>query len=168
MRFRFSFGVVRCAVLLLAFVSLVIFHVWPSRTGVLRVRIASDTCVRRGSGVFLLNVTGKDELLIGSELVERGSLASRLSEIYATRSERVLYHSADGNVPFHNIADVIDAVQQVTDACLRLVPLPEALRNSAADHLNIEVRLLTPGAVNMPCHENCYNWGKEGVHWPFE
>jgi hypothetical protein len=113
---------------------------------------------------MMLDVSANDELRINSEPVEKGTLARRLSEIYRTRNERVLYLSGDDNVSFQGIVDIIETGQESKRGSgLGDLPVPEALRSPVADNLGIEVRLTTRGAVNAACSEDCYNWGKHGV-----
>jgi hypothetical protein len=110
----------------------------------------------------MLKITGEGGLLLERRAVEKDGLAGELSDTYGTGSDSVLYFAAAESVPFQSIAEVIDTVQQATQT--HDPPWPEALRNSAADNLNIELRLVTPGAVNTPCHGQSYNWWKEGLH----
>jgi len=159
MRRRVLFKAAPRAVLLLVLVILVGSHVRLRHATGFRVRIASDTCECRAAAL-LLQVSAKG-LLWGPEVLRQSALANRLSEIYATLPEPVLYLSGDDSVSFQRVADVIAAVQQTQQTQIGLVPLPEALRRN----LNIEIRLVTPGAVNMPCPEDCYNWGKREVRW---
>ena len=157
MQRRLLFNAAPRAVLLLVLAILVGSHVPPRHATGFRVRIASDTCECRGAAL-LLHVSAKG-LLWGPGVLKQSALANRLSEIYGTLPEPVLYLSGDDNVPFQKVVDVIATVQQSEQTQIGLVPLPEALRRN----LNIEIRLVTPGAVNMPCPEHCYNWGKREV-----
>ena len=150
------------AVLVLILVLLVGLRLWPRHSRGFRVRIASDTCVGFRSGIEVLRITGEGRLLLDGGAVGIDALASELSDIYGAGSRRVMFFAAEDNVPFQRIAEVIDVVQQATQT--RVPPLPEALRNSAADNLNIELRLVSPGAVNTPCNRDSYNWWKEGLH----
>ena len=148
------------AVLVLLLALLIGLRVWPRHAMGLRVRIASDTCGGFPSCIAPLTVTGDGGLLLGGEAVGMDGLVSDLSGSYGSRSKSVLYFAAADNVPFQRIAEVIDALQNATPS--HVPPLPEALRNSAADNLNIELVLVTPGAVNVPCHDGSYNWWKQG------
>jgi len=95
--------------------------------------------------------------------VGRSALASRLADIYGSRPERILYLSADGNLAFQEVVDLMEIVQQAkhtrpSQIQVQGIPLPEALQNQPGDNLNIEVRLVTPGAVTTRCRNGCYNW----------
>jgi hypothetical protein len=96
------------------------------------------------------------------------ALNRRLSGTCGTRYEGVLYLVGDENASYQNIIDAIAAVPFIKRAPLtQFFPIPEALRTPDPDIPNIEIRLVTRGAVNSPCPEDCYNWGKLGVlHFP--
>ncbi len=151
------------AVLLLVLVFLVGLRLWRRHPTGLRVRAAQDICDCGRSDTILLHESGKGKLSIGRQQVGRSALAGRLADIYGSWPVRVLYLSADGNLAFQEVADVMEIVQQATQTRrsqiqVQGIPLPEALQNQLGDNLNIEVRLVTPGAVTKPCRNGCYNW----------
>ena len=162
---KLLYNVIPRVFLLLVLILLATSRVWLKHSSGLRVRITPNTCACQDAArIIMLDVSANDELRINSELVEKGTLARRLSEIYGTRNERVLYLSGDDNVSFQGIVNVIETVQESKRGPDRWdLPVPEALRSPAADNLGIEVRLMTRGAVISGCPENCYNWGKHGV-----
>jgi biopolymer transport protein ExbD len=86
----------------------------------------------------LLHVTNAGRLFINDEEEDRRNLAHRLSEIYSVREQRTLDLLADGGLSFQNVADVIDMVAG-------------AESNMKTGPLNIDVRLITPAAINSGC-----------------
>jgi hypothetical protein len=130
------------------------------QTGV-PIRVASDTCFCGDLGdqvIFLHISTGR--LSINSQEVDRRSLAGRLAEIYRTRAEKVLYLSADDDVPFQVVADVVDIVQHLPGGTELGVPLPKGLKGTGGN-MNVLVELVTRHAVDTPCHANCFNLAKQ-------
>ena len=92
------------------------------------------------------------------------TLAHHLSDIYSTRAERVLYLKADDDVPFQRVVETIETIQySKIKVYPETVPLPKELRNEITENLDIDIRLVTPGAVEMTCPKDCYNWGKHGL-----
>jgi biopolymer transport protein ExbD len=163
MRRRGLFNAATRAVLMLVLVFLVGLCLWRRHPTGFRVGAAQDTCDCGRSDTILLHASGKGKLSIGRQQVGRSALASRLADIYGSRREHVLYLSADSNLAFQEVADVIEIVQQAKQTRssqfhVHEIPLPEALQNQPGDNLNIGVRLVTPGAVTIPCRDGCYNW----------
>jgi hypothetical protein len=74
--------------------------------------------------------------------------------IYSAR-RHVVYLSADDSVPFQKVVEVIDAVQAATQPHKTLGPVPEGLGKIRPDNLDLEIRLVTPGSANKPCHNDC-------------
>ena len=88
--------------------------------------------------VTILHVTNAGKLFINDEEEDRRNLAHRLSEIYSVREQRTLDLLADKELSFQNVADVIDMVAGA-DSNMKTGPL------------NIEVRLITPAAIDAGC-----------------
>jgi biopolymer transport protein ExbD len=86
---------------------------------------------------IILRVAKGNELFLNNEKEEWGSLAGRLSEIYAMRAHHTLYFTADHDASFQTVADAIAIAENVT-----------GLRSEGS--LKIEVRLITPGAPKSP------------------
>jgi hypothetical protein len=80
--------------------------------------------------IVVLHIRHTGALAIDSELVPDGQLAGRLHEIYGTGGEGFLYLFPEIDTPAQRIADVIDVVQRLH-----------------SDKINIEVRLVTTGAL---------------------
>ena len=53
----------------------------------------------------------------------------------------------------HHLSDIYSTRAERVRACL--APGPGAV--------DIDIRLVTPGAVEMTCPKDCYNWGKHGL-----
>ncbi len=88
----------------------------------------------------------------------------RLTAIYGTQYAGVLYFLGDENASYQNVIDAIAPVPYFKRTPQRqFLPIPEELRTPDPDAPNIEIQLVTRGAVNSPCAEGCYNWGKLGV-----
>ncbi len=92
------------------------------------IRVASDACVCSdlGDRAVFLHISS-NRLSINSQGVDRRSLAVRLAEIYRTRAEKVLYLSADNDVSFQVVADIVDIAQHLPDGTALGVPLPQGL-----------------------------------------
>ena len=86
----------------------------------------------------MLHVTNAGRLFINDEEEEWGNLAGRLSEIYSVRAYRKLDLLVDKELSFQTVADVIDIVAGAENP-------------ARTEPLNIEVRLITPGALNDGC-----------------
>jgi biopolymer transport protein ExbD len=56
----------------------------------------------------------------------RGDFANRLRVIYSTRSERTLFLMADSNLPFQNVAEIIDTAETVADRVAIVTPRVES------------------------------------------
>jgi len=162
MKRRIMYNAVPRVAMLLVLIFLVIFHAWPKHSSGFRVRVAPNTCACPDASIIEAHVSANGELLINSQPKERAALTRLLTDIYGTRYEGVLYVSGDDNVSYQRVIEVIEAVPQVKRAPPRTdLLIPEALRTPARDALNIEIQLITPGVVNTPCPEGCYNWAKQ-------
>jgi hypothetical protein len=103
---------------------------------------------------LVLQVSSGGELSMNQNAVEKSALAIRLSQIYRTRDDAILYLNADENASYQQVIDVIDVVQQLRKPAPRIdVPIPEELRTRRPDVPAIEIRLVTRGVVNNPCPE---------------
>lgn len=115
----------------LAFIVQVYMPFSPARTpkgldtGIAPVRCGSDTSDR----LIVLHISDSGRIFVNLEEQDWSNLPSRLSDIYSRRAHRVLYLSADDEVPFQTVADSIDIVNS----------------------LDITVLLITPTAMNAPC-----------------
>lgn len=58
----------------------------------------------------------------GVQETKRAELADRLRAIFRTRAERVLFLTADSNLPFQSVADVIDISESVVDFVAIVTP----------------------------------------------
>ena len=141
------------AVLLLVLVVLGTRHFWPRHRTGLRVRIAMDRC-DCSYVPKLLTVNRNGEIWMMSKRLEQRDLVIHLAMVYALR-QHVLYLLADESMPFQKVADVIDAVQGATQPHEAPGPVPEGLGKIRPDNLDIEIRLVTPGSANKPCHIDC-------------
>ena len=66
--------------------------------------------------LIVANVARKDHTsLNGGDSLNRGELESRLQELFATSAERLLFLEADGDVPFGDVAEVIDIAARHVD-----------------------------------------------------
>jgi biopolymer transport protein ExbD len=81
--------------------------------------------------VTILEMSKEKVLTINSKPVPRETLATRLSDIYRLRAERLLLVKADPNLSFQDVASIIDVV------------------NGSVE--NLYVTLVTPGAEKEPC-----------------
>jgi hypothetical protein len=130
------------------------------RTG-FPIRVASDTCFcgDLGDRVIFLHIS-TSRLSINFQEVDRRDLAGRLANIYRTRAEKVLYLSADDDVSFQVVADVVDIAQHLPDGTGLGVPLPQGLKETEGN-MNVLVELVTQRAVDGPCRANCFNLAKQ-------
>ncbi len=114
------------------------FEPYETPTG-LCVTLPPDHC-RLGlvEPPIVLRVTNDGKLFLNVEPEDRKGLAKRILEIYAARSDRVLYLQGDNQVPFQTIADAIDSTRS----------------SPAGGAMDITVRLITPQTQleNPLCH----------------
>jgi len=79
----------------------------------------SDWTYKNGESVkFDVTVLENSNVRIfddGVQETKRAELADRLRAIFRTRAERVLFLTADSNLPFQSVADVIDISESVVD-----------------------------------------------------
>jgi hypothetical protein len=125
------------------------------------IRVASDTCFcgDLGDRVIFLHISTRGLSINSAEVDQRG-LASRLVDIYRTRAEKVLYLSADDEVSFQVVADVVDIAQHLPDGTGLGVPLPHGLKETGGN-MNVFVELVTRRAEDSPCRANCFNLAKQ-------
>jgi biopolymer transport protein ExbD len=111
----------------------------PPRSIGLAVSLVSPRCEYvQNDQVTLLHVTNTGKLLINDEEQDWRNLASRLSEIYRVREHRTIDLIVDKELSFQTAADVIDMVAGAESA-------------AKTEPLDIEVRLITPDAINAGC-----------------
>ena len=111
----------------------------PHRTVGLAVNLVSTRCEYvQNDRVTVLHVTNAGRLFINDEEEDWGNLAGRLSEIYSVREYRTLDLLVDKDLSFQTVADVLDTVAG-------------AENTAGTEPLNIEVRLITPAALNAGC-----------------
>jgi hypothetical protein len=131
------------------------------------VQLAADTCscapyyisptylhLSKNGSVTLgpnsaIHASNTGDMTVGPLAVEASKLPSMLSETYAVRAERILYLSADSDVAFQTIADMIDVTQNLY------------FPHEPATRMNIQVRLITKDATDRNCRAECFNWVKE-------
>jgi len=74
--------------------------------------VPSPSGINRGNQAVVLEVLGgKDGVVtykLNQAIITRDSIAARLTEIYRTRENRVLFVKGDDQVAFNRIADVVD------------------------------------------------------------
>lgn len=138
-------------------------HAPSKHTKVFLIQIASDACICSpySDKTISLRLLSKGEMTINSEPVAQAQLASRLRAIYETRAERTIYLSADDAITFQYLINTIAAIQAIEEGNGEF-SLPKELRGSSVS-MNIQIKLLTPGAIDRPCPKNCFNWAKNGV-----
>jgi len=95
--------------------------------------------------LIVLHITDAGKLFLNQEHEDWTSLAGRLSAIYSLRKDRTLYLLADPGVPFQTVAHALDTVE---NAPATVAPQAVGLRK---DKLDINVRLVTPKALNAGC-----------------
>jgi hypothetical protein len=127
------------------------------------IQVATNTCAcyMDSPGIVVLHIYSKGGLAINSESVPNGQLAGRLREIYVVRAERVLYLFPENDTPSQRVAEVIDVVKHVRSDEANGIPVPRDLRTAPED-MNIQMRLVTSGALSAPCPKDCFNWGTQG------
>jgi biopolymer transport protein ExbD len=165
------YSAVSIAALLVIFALLLVIHRSPRHATGFRVHTAANTCgcYPDNYRVIVLYVSKGGKLSLNSEPILVGGLYNRLSEIYGTRAEKVLYLSADNDLSFQRVMDVIDTVEQQVQyqesETMERVPIPQKLRTAQTkkEYMYIRIRLVTPGAVKTPCPQGCFNWGKDGI-----
>ena len=135
------------------------------------VRISSDTCscqplvehpyVHLSADGSLtigpraaIHVSESGDMTVGTLSVQPAQAVTMLSLMYSLRPERILYISADDDVRFQAVADMLDRTH-------RLEYPPSTPTQPNREVMNVEVRLVTRGAVNAPCPTNCFNWVKQ-------
>ena len=140
-----AFGLIAAPVLAIAIMGCMTFSSFHTPTG-FYVELASARCeddvVDR---LIVLHITDADKLFLNQEQADWNTLADRLSEIYSMREHRTLYLLADSGVPFQTVARALDTVESA----------PATVGRQAVgrrmDRINIEVRLVTPTALNAGC-----------------
>jgi biopolymer transport protein ExbD len=111
----------------------------PPRPMGLAVRLVSPGCEHvQNDRITLLSVTNTGKVLINDEEQDWRNLSGRLSEIYRVREQRKIDLVVDKELSFQTAADAIDMVAGAESA-------------PKAEPLDIEVRLITPDAINAGC-----------------
>lgn len=150
------------AALLFNIVWFVVRHPWQPPKGY-AVRVASDTCSCQSSArVVHLHLAKDGSLIIGPEAVQATELTSLLSEIYAVRAERILYLSADSDVAFRRVAEVVDVTQNLEFP--QSYPEPPALKHGRS--MRVQLRLITKSSIDATCAAECFNWIKQPLVFP--
>ena len=60
------------------------------------------------SRTFVVSVDAERRIKINQDQVDIRNLGARLEEIFKTRNDRVMFVKGDDNIPFANVANVID------------------------------------------------------------
>jgi len=108
----------------------------PHRTEGFGIDLISTRCEYvQNDRVTVVHVTNAGKLFINDEEEDWGNLAGRLSEIYSVREYRTLDLLVDKELSFQTVADVLDIVARAENTV-------------GKEPLNIEVRLITPDALN--------------------
>jgi hypothetical protein len=132
------------------------------------VQEATNTCACEmdSPGVVVLHIYSAGGLAINSESISKEQLAGRLTLIYGTRAERILYLFPENDTSVQRIAEIMGVVKRLRSAEPNEIPAPRELRTTPED-LNIQMRLVTSQALSAPCPKDCYNWGTQGFPvWP--
>jgi len=129
---KLPFAVIAAPVLVLLVAAWTPFANDHPATG-LAIDLASAPCDYYGADrLIVLHLTDAGKLLLNTQEEDWNSLAGRLSDVYSTRANRMLYLVADRRVPFQTVADAVDVVDNAV--------------TSTSMSLDITVRLITPGA----------------------
>ena len=154
------------ALVLIVSAVILVFAVRKSRryTAGFNVQLATNTCscYPDSPPILVLHISSRGRLVLNSEAVPDSQLADRLREIYGTRAERVLYLFPENNTPFQRFANVIDVVQHLRAGKLSELPVPRELQVKP-ENLNIQIRLVTTGALSAPCPKDCFNWATQDL-----
>jgi biopolymer transport protein ExbD len=135
---KLPFPVVAAPVLALSITAFMTFPSFNIPRGLL-VGLAPDRCASAVyERVIVLHITGAGKVLINTEEEDWSRLADRLSQIYSSRADRTLYLLADDEVRFQTVADAIDLANSTSFT-------------GTSDHLGINVKLITPAAMNTHC-----------------
>jgi biopolymer transport protein ExbD len=122
------------------------------------LRVASDTCYCNPLyRIIHLHLSKDGSLTIGPEAVQANKIATLLAEIYAVRAEHILYLSADVDVPFQNIAKIIDLTQDLQFPS----PVPDQSALKRVRPMSVEAKLVTKSSIDKNCPTGCSNWIKE-------
>lgn len=144
---------------------ILIFAVRKSRrqTARFNVQVATNTCFcyTDSPPIVVLHISSRGELALNSEAIPNGQLVGLLREIYEIRAERVLYLFPENDTPSQRIADVIDVVQHLQAGKSSELSVLTELQVKP-ENLNIQIRLVTTGAVSAPCPKDCFNWATQG------
>jgi biopolymer transport protein ExbD len=164
MRPKTSYATVPLATLLAVVILYTLTHRRSSRANGFRIQTAADTCscYPDSNRIVVLHLLSGGGISINSEPTSQMRLASRLQMIYSTRAERILYLSAENDTPFQHVVEAIDLVQGVQEESLRGLTVPRQLQGPPR-RMNIQIRLITPNAINKSCSVSCFNWAKEGL-----
>ena len=164
MRPRTSYATVPLATLLLVMILYTLIHGLSRHANGLRVQMAEDTCscYPDSSRIVVLHLLSGGGISINSKPTLQTRLANRLQMIYSTRAERILYLSAEDDIPFQQVTAAIDRVQSVHEVGMQGLTVPRELQGPAP-RMNIQIMLITPKAINKPCPVNCFNWAKQGL-----
>jgi len=147
---------------------ILVFAVRKSRrhTAGFNVQVATNTCFcdtdLDSPPILVLHISSRGGLALNSEAVPDGQLAGRLREIYRDRAERVLYLFPENDTPSQRIADEIDLVQHLHEGKSSELWVPKELQLEP-ENLNIQIRLVTTGALSAPCSKDCFNWATQGL-----
>jgi biopolymer transport protein ExbD len=154
------------ALVLMVSAVILVFALRKSRTPTtgFNVQVATNTCscYPDSPRILVLHISSRGGLALNSEAVPNGQLPGRLRQIYGTRAERVLYLFPENDTPSQRIADVIDVVQHLQSEKTLELPVPEELQMKA-ENMNIQIRLVTSGALSAPCPKDCFNWATQGI-----
>ena len=164
MRPKTSYATVPLATLLLVVILYTVIRGLSRHANGFRIQTAADTCscYPDSSRVVVLHLLSGGGISINSEPTLQTRLARRLQIIYSSRAERILYLSAEDDIPFQHVAEAIDLVQGVHEESVQGLTVPRELQGPPR-RMNIQIRLITPMAVNKPCPVNCFNWAKQGL-----
>lgn len=110
------------------------------------VTVAKNTCACNEIYRTLIIQVQKDGSVVvpgpeDDEPVE--NVAAFMKGVYSTRAEKVLYVQAAGEVEYQKVVTAIDQARSKTP--------------------DLQVVLVTSGAIRFTCPESCWNFGEKGV-----
>lgn len=140
-----AFGLSAASALVILIAAYTTLASFPTSKG-LYVELASGRCESEGDDkLIVLHITDADKLFLNQEQEDWNVLGDRLSLIYSGRRYRTLYLVANSGVPFQTVAHALDIVES---APVTAAPQADGI---GRDKLGIQVRLLTPKALNTDC-----------------
>lgn len=101
-----------------------------------------EPCGADDRRIIVLQALHAGRLRINSENTSIGELAGRLETIFRVRAERVVFVTAEADVPFSSIVELIDVASTQVDR-IALLPTLEVLRHPHRDMCPVLVPMAT-------------------------